>query len=68
MAILHATVLQLAHEDIITISDLIEFEKPSIQQIMENYRRPGSRVSDHSHMTGAGATIPTPPSRFGAKS
>ena len=68
MAILHATVLQLAHEDIITISDLIEFEKSSIQQIIENYRRPGGKVPDHSSMTGAWATIPAPPFRIGAKS
>ena len=65
MAILHATVLQLSQEVIVSVADLIDFDKESIKQIAENLRRPGGRVRDPDD---PGSTIPTPPFVFGAKS
>ena len=68
MAIPHATVLQVSHEGIDTVSDLAEFDKSPLKQIADNLRRPGGRIADPSPGAGAGATIPTPPFVFGAKS
>ena len=65
MAIPHATVVQLVNEGIIEPSDLVEFDKSSINQIADNLRRPGGRAVDPNDPW---ATIPAPPFIFGAKS
>ena len=65
MALLHATVVQLANEGISEPSDLSEFDKSSISQITDNLRRPGGKVVDSND---PGATIPTPPFIIGEKS
>ena len=68
MAIPVATVLQLQQEGIISVDDLAEFDKTSISQIADNLRRPGGRIPDPTPGAPPGATIPTPPFVFGAKS
>ena len=68
MGIPHATVLQLQLEGIDSVDDLADFDKDSLQQLADNLRRPGGRVPDPNPAAAAGATIPTPPFVFGAKS
>ena len=41
MAIPHTTVLQLRHESITSVADLVDFDKTSISQIADNLRRSG---------------------------
>ena len=67
MGIPHATVVQLQQEGIMSVDDLADFDKDSLQQLADNLRRPGGRVPD-PNPGAAGATIPTPPFVFGAKS
>ena len=68
MGIPHVTVLQLQLEGISTVDDLADFDKDSLQQLADNLRRPGGRVPDPNPNAAPGATIPTPPFVFGAKS
>ena len=68
MGIPQATVAQLQIEGITTISDLADFEKETPQQMADNLRKPGGQVPDPNPAAAAGATIPTPPFVFGAKS
>ena len=68
MGIPQAMVAQLQIEGITTISDLADFEKETLQQMADNLRKPGGRVPDPNPAAAAGATIPTPPFVFGAKS
>jgi hypothetical protein len=58
MGIPHATVVQLATEGIISVIDLADFDKESLQQLADNLRRPG-RVSDPNPPAQPGATIAT---------
>ena len=68
MSIPHATVVQLQQEGITAVSDLADFDQSSLQQLADNLRRPGGRVPNPDPGADAGATIPTPPFVFGAKS
>ena len=68
MGIPHATVVQLQQEGITIADDLIDFDKDIIGQIAANLRRPAGRVPDPNPNAAPGATIPTPPFVFGAKS
>jgi hypothetical protein len=68
MGIPRATVVQLVNEGISTVDDLSEFDRDSLQQVADNLRRPGGRIPDPTVGAIAGATIPTPPFVFGAKS
>ena len=68
MGIPQAMVAQLQIEGITTISDLADFEKETLQQMADNLRKPGGQVPDPNPDAPAGATIPTPPFVFGAKS
>ena len=68
MGIPHATVVQMQTEGITTVNDLADFDKDSLQQMADNLRRPGGRVADPNPNAEQGATIPTPPFVFGAKS
>jgi predicted DNA-binding WGR domain protein len=68
MGIPHATVIQLQDEGISTVDDLADFDKDTIEQIAANLRRPAGRVPDPNPAAAVGATIPTPPFVFGAKS
>ena len=68
MALSHETVMQLSHEGITLVDDLVEFDKASIQQIVSSLRKPGGRIADPTPGAPAGSTIPQPPYRFGAKS
>ena len=68
MAIPHATVMQLRNEGITAVDDLEEFDADSLAQIANNLRRPGGRIPDPTPGAPPGATIPTPPFVFGAKS
>ena len=68
MGIPHATVMQLQSEGITLVSDLVDFDKNSLQQLADNLRRPGGCVLDPNPGAPPGSTIPTPPFVFGAKS
>ena len=68
MAIPRDTRLQLIQEGISSVDDLAEFDNESLKQIAENLRRPTGRIDDPNPTAPAGATIPTPPFVFGAKS
>ena len=46
MAIPNAIVIQLQNKGIITVGDLVDFDKDTIQQIADNLRRPVGRISD----------------------
>ena len=50
------------------VSDLADFDKDSLQQLADNLRHRGGCVLDPNPGAPAGATIPTPPFVFGAKS
>ena len=41
MGIPHATMLQLQSEGITLVSDLVDFNTTSLQQLADNLRRPG---------------------------
>jgi hypothetical protein len=68
MGIPNVTVVQLQREGIVSIDDLVDFDKDTIEQIAANLRRPAGRVPDPNPAAAAGATVPTPPFVFGAKS
>ena len=68
MGIPHATVMQLQSKGITLVSDLADFDKDSLQQLVDNLRCPGGCVPDPSPGAPPGSTIPTPPFVFGAKS
>ena len=68
MGIPHTTVVQLCSKGIDVDADLADFDKDSLQQLADNLRRPGGRVPDPNPGGPPGATIPTPPFVFGAKS
>ena len=68
MGIPQATVAQLQIEGVMTISDLADFEKETLQQMADNLRKPGGQVPDPNPAAAAGATILTPPFVFSAKS
>ena len=65
MGIPHETVIQLQQEGIVIVDDIADFDKDTIEQLAANLRRPAGRVPDPNQ---DGATIPTPPFVFGAKS
>ena len=67
MAMDAAAVAQLAVEGIINIQDLADFDEDSLKRVAENLRRPSGRIADPNVGAVAGATIPTPPFVFGAK-
>ena len=50
------------------VSDLVDFNKDSLQQLADNLRCPGGHVPDPNPGAPPGSTIPTPPFVFGAKS
>ena len=64
----HTTVMQLHAKGIEAVADLVDFDKDSLQQLADNLRHPGGHVPDPNPGAPAGATIPTPPFVFGAKS
>ena len=68
MGIPHVTVVQLQAEVITSVSDLTDSNKDSLQQLVDNLRRPGGRIPDPNPAAQPGSTIPTPPFVFGAKS
>ena len=68
MGIPHTTMLQLESEGITLVSDLADFNKDSLQQLVDDLRCPGRRVPDPNPAAQPGSTIPTPPFVFGAKS
>ena len=68
MGIPHATVVQLQNEGITHPDDLVDFDTDMIKQIADNLRRPAGRIPDPTPGAAAGATIPTPPFVFEAKS
>ena len=67
MGIPHDTVTQMAQEGIVTIGDLIEFDRQPLQRIADNLRRPGGRIADPTPGATTGSTIPTSPFVFWSK-
>ena len=68
MGIPNETVVRLQAEGITTVDDLVDFDKDTLQTAADNLRRPGGRIQDPEPGAAVGATIPTPPFMFGAKS
>ena len=68
MGLVARTVNQLAQEGIQSPGDLIDFDKDTIGMIADNLRRPGGREPNPDPNAPAGATIPTQPYAFSAKS
>ena len=68
MGIPHVIVLQLQAKGITSVSDLADFNKDSLQQLVDNLRHPGGQVPDPNPAAQPGSTIPTPPFVFSAKS
>ena len=68
MGIPHATVVELGIEGIVTVGELADFNKDSLQQLADNLRTPGGRVVYPNPAAAARATIPTPAFVFRAKS
>ena len=72
MGIPSETVKQMKKEGITEVSDLADFDKDSLQQLADNLRRPGGRITDPNAKPGrhgdTAPTIPTPAFVFGAKS
>jgi hypothetical protein len=68
MGIPNATAVQLQEEGINNVDDLVDFDRDTIEQIAANLRRPAGRIADPNPAAAAGATVPTPPFVFGAKS
>ena len=68
MGIPHTAMLQLQSEGNTLVSDLVDFNKDSLQQLADNLKCPGGRVPDLNPGAPPGSTIPTPPFVFGAKS
>jgi hypothetical protein len=60
--------MQLRDEGIMTVDELIDFDKITVVQIAANLRRPAGRVADPNPGAADGAMVPTPPFVFGAKS
>ena len=60
--------VQMQLEGIQSVADLADFEKDSLQQLVDNLRRPGGRIADPHPNAPGGATIPTPAFTYGAKS
>ena len=58
----------MQQEGIQSVEDLADFEKPSLQQLVDNLRKPGGRVPDPDPNASLGSTIPTPAFKYGAKS
>jgi hypothetical protein len=71
MAMNHDTLQRLAIEGIASIDDLVDFDEDSLKQVAYNLSRPSGRIPDPTigQPGGAapGATVPTPPFVFGAK-
>ena len=68
MGIPHPTMLQLQSKGITMVSDLVDFNTTSLQQLADNLRCPGGCVPDPNPAAQPESTIPTPPFVFGAKS
>ena len=68
MGLPNETVVQLAVEGIATVYDLADFDKDTLQAVADNLRRPAGRIANPDPAAAPGATIPTPPFVFGAKS
>ena len=68
LGIPHTTVVQIQSEGIDVVADLVDHDKTSLQQLADNLRCPGRCVLDPNPGDSPGATIPSPPFVFGAKS
>ena len=68
MAMPVVTRARLQQEGIVAVNDLINFDKDALNQVADNLRCPGGRAPNTDPNVPAGATMPTPPFVFGAKS
>ena len=66
MGIPHNTVIQLQDEGISTVDNLADFNKDSLSQLVDNFRKPGGRVLDPNPNAAPGATIHMPVLTFRA--
>ena len=62
------TVLRLVNEGMTTVGDLVEFDKDTMQQVVDSLRHPVGRIQDFTPNAAPEATVPIPPFVFGAKS
>ena len=68
LGIPHATMVQMPKEGIQLVADLADFEKQSLQQLADNFRKHGGTIADPDPNALVGATIPMPAFTYGAKS
>ena len=55
MGISNEAVVQLQQEGIMTVDDLVDFDKDTIEQISANLRRPAGRIPDPNPAAAPGA-------------
>ena len=63
-----STTTSTAQEGIQLVADLADLEKQSLQQLADNLRKPGGRITHPDPNAQLGATIPTPAFTYGSKS
>ena len=68
MGIHDDTVVQLIVEGITRSDDVEEFDNETLKQVAKNLHHPAGQTPEPDATAGPGATIPTPPFIFGAKS
>ena len=68
MGISDETVVQLGNEVIMTVDDMVDFDKDTMQQVADSLQRPGGRIPDPTPNVAPREKIPTPPFLFRAKS
>ena len=68
MGIPHETVQGLSDQGIDSPDDLSEFDKDSLNQVMEYLRKPGDRIASTVAGAAAGATMARPAYKISAKS
>ena len=68
MGIRRDTFVQIQNEGIYTITDLVDFDKDTINKISDNLRRTSGRIEDPNLGATAGDIIPTSTFVIGAKS
>ena len=66
LGIPHETMVQIQREGILAVADLADFENQELQQLADNLRKLGGRISDPNPNAAAGATIPTQAFTYGA--
>ena len=68
LGIPHETMVQIQRKGIQAVADLADFEMQELQQLADNLRKPGGRITDSNPNAAPGATVPMPAFTYGSKS